>query len=531
MKRDKIQKSLSKYSIFLLFIAGFIIMLPSWNKYWAPYDEGNYLISARMVMEGMVPYKDFFLVMYPPAYPYVLAALFSIFGVKFIVSRLFTVFLISTICTCVFYITKKVSSFKYGLIAFVVILSTMAAWGEPPIPRPVWPGVTLSLLSIACFINFIEKEKIRYLLYSGFLVALATMFRHDIGFLTFLSALIGIITYSIYRHEGKKAVKLSALYFLFPVLFISFLMILLYKANAIQDAKMALFSWPLEFGKWCAVPFPKFCFNFNMIFHRGCLFIRNNKFYIPIIVCATSGLFYIGEIWKKKCLDKRIIYLSVLIPLGVFYLEQLVFRTDGNHLAVSFPPTAILFGLLFTCEYNIRRRLFKVIKIILIAYVTLLMVLFFYRNTEKYIKDIFIKPYIKKSIEPVAFKQGTLYLPDDGRDTFVALTEYIEQNTEPGEKIYIGHLKHNVPQMGWFDLLYFVTDTFPAVKYHVMMPGFQSRADIQEKMIDSLRDNNVKIVLLRDFGESDTLGPLDKYIRKEYTLDKMIDSYHIYAKK
>ena len=519
----------AKFWVILAFLAAFLVMLPSWNKYWAPYDEGNYLISARMVQEGMVPYRDFFLVMYPPAYAYTLAGLFSLFGAKLIVGRLYTVFLLSVISASVFYITRKVAPLKYALVAFVLSLGILAAWGEPPIPRPIWPGVAFSMLAVAFIMNFIEREKTGYLFLSSFFVALTTIFRHDIGFFTFLAISIGLLVFGMY---GKKhMLKLWVIYSLLPLFFTGILFLWLYRVNALPDAVNAMFTVPATFSKWANIPFPKFCFNPGMIFHKGCFFIRQNKFYIPMLTCAVSGILFFTGIVSKKKVDKRTVSLTILVLLGVFYLQQLVFRVDGNHLAVSFPPVAILFGVLFTHKDSLQWKPFRICKVAMIAAVSLLMVLFFYRSTEKYIKDIYVKPFIKKSIEPVSFKQGTIYLPDDEKDTFVALVDFVEKNTKPGERIYLGHLKHNVPQMGWFDLVYFLADRIPAVKYHVMIPGFQSQADIQEEMAESLKRHDVRIVLLRDFGETDTLGPLDKYIRKEYKLEKIIGTYHIYAKK
>lgn len=533
------QKSLSSYLILIVFLVSFLLMLPSWNKYWAPYDEGNYLIAPRMLMAGMIPYRDFFLTMYPTSHGYLLAGLFKVFGTKLIVSRIYNILLLSTICASVFYITRKITSLKYALIAFISCLSVIAAWGEPPIPRSVWQGVMLSMLAVAFIVNFIEKDKIGFLMLSSFFVGLAAMFRHDIGFLTFFAILLGLLVYSAYISQGAKSmiavtVKRTfgfwVMYSILPLLFIGALSFWLYKINAFGEAWKAMFVWPARFHKWGGIPFPGFSLDFNMIFHRGCLFIRRNKFYIPILVCAGSAVFFFAELWSKKRLDKRIASLSVLLPLGIFYLQQLIFRTDANHLAVSFPPTAILFGILFSYRINLKQRFFSIIKIVFIAYLSLLVILFTYQSAEKYIKDVYIKPFIKKSIEPASFKQGTIYIPDDGRDEFVSLVKYVESNTQKNEKIYVGHLRHNVPQMGWFDLIYFLADRLPAIRYYVMIPGFQSRVDVQEEMILSLERNSARILLLRDFGNTQTMGPLDKYIRKEYELDKIIGTYHIYVK-
>ena len=522
-----------RHSIFILFSVAFLLMLLSYNKYWAPYDEGNYLNAPSVILKGMIPYRDFFYVMYTPGHAYFMAGLLKLFGMNLLVGRLYNILLLSGICTTVFYITKTVVRKRYALISFVVCLVTMCALGEPPIPRAVWPGVFLSMIAIAFMISFIYKENRLYFIASSFFVALATMFRHDIGFLTFVASSVGIVLYAIHTKEKKPTIKrivgFLSLYSALPVIFLTALGVWLYQVGAFNDAVNAMFVLPSKFHKWAGIPFPGFCFDFNMIFHRGCLFIKKNQFYIPIIMCGISTVLFGGEILSKKKLDKRIISLSVLIVLGIAYLQQLVFRVDSNHLAASFPPIAVLFGVLFS--YRLKSRALNILRIIFISFAILLVTLFLYKGIEKYIKDILIKPFVKKSIIATKFERGSVYIPDDVRDNFVELVEYINDNTVEGDRIYIGNLNHNVPQMGWFDLIYFLTDRTPAVKYFILIPGLQSRDDIQKEMILSLEENNAKLILLRDYGNADNFGPLDNYIRKEYKLDIIKYPYYIYVKK
>ena len=524
-----------KHSVFVLFTAAFLLMLLSYNKYWAPYDEGNYLTAPSLILKGMTPYRDFFYVMYTPGHAYFMAALLKTFGMNLLVGRIYNILLLSGICATAFYITKKIVKTRYAFIAFAVLLVTMCAFGEPPIPRAIWPGVFLSMLSIAFMINFVYRENLSYLIISSFLVGLAAMFRHDIGFLTFVASSIGILLYSIHTANRKsfastikRITGFLSLYAMLPLIFLIALGVWLYKVGAFSDAVNAMFILPSKFHKWAGIPFPGFCFDFSMIFHRGCLFIKKNQFYIPIIISGISVILFGGEILSKKKLDKRIISLSILIFLSIGYLQQLIFRVDDNHLAASFPPVAILFGVMFS--YKLKTRVLNILKIIFISFSILLVTLFIFKGTEKYIKDVFVKPFIKKSIKPVKFERGSIYIPDDVRDNFVKLVEYVNNNTEQGDTIYIGNLNHNIPQMGWFDLIYFLTDRTPAVKYFILLPGLQSRSDIQEEMILSLEKNNAKLILLRDYGNTENLGPLDNYIRKNYKLDTIKKPYHIYVK-
>ena len=499
-------------------------MVPSYNKFWAPYDEGFILEASYMVNKGMVPYRDFFILMYPPGQIYAIAALLKLFGMNLLAPRIYTLLMQAVICTSVFYIAKKITSFKFAMIGFILCLSALASAGRP-VPRPMWPGIALSLISVSFMINFINGDKIRNLLASGFFVGLALIFRHDIGVLTLLAGSIGLLML-------KRGLKSWVLYGFFPALFIVSLSIWLYRVNALSEAFQSLLMFPKEFCKGGAIPFPGFCFNFNMILHRGCYFIKKNQFYIPIVVSAVSaGLIWLELIVKKE-LNKKMITLIMLFCLGIFYLQQVIVRTDAPHLAAAFPISSILFTAMFSYEARYRNRIFKAIKVLAISFVSLLMALYFYKNVESHFKDVYGKAFIKKTIKPTAFKQGTLYVPDDGRDAFLALIKYVEENTAEGEKIYMGNLNHSVPQYGWYELIYFLTERLPAVRYYEIHPGLQDREDIQREMIESLKENKTKTLLLRDYESNEApLGPLDKFIRKEYKLDTLIDTYHIYVKQ
>ncbi|MFA5147116.1 MAG: glycosyltransferase family 39 protein [Candidatus Omnitrophota bacterium] len=519
--------------VLAVFFIALLYLLPSYDKCWAPYDEGDYLNTSMMVLKGMTPYKDYFLIMYPPGHAYTLAALLKVFGMHLYVGRFYNIIVLSVILATVFYIAGKVASRGWALFSFVMCLGVFSSLGEPSIPRAIWPGVMWSMITLACLLEFIEKEKTGYLAAASVSLGITLIFRHDIAFLTFLSGCVGLTAHALYGPRrgaaGRIAVRSVGLA-AGPVICAVLLTAWLYRMGALNDAFRAMFVEPSAFHRWGAIPFPPYIQDPGAIFHRGCIFIRHNKFYIPVIICASSVFLFISDIFIKKRLDKRLVLLSGIITLAVLYLQQLVFRVDDNHLAVSFAPSAVLLGSLFSHRAESRNRPFKVLEMAMLSYVGLLAALLLYHSTERYIKDIYTKPFVKKEVEPAVFERGTIYIPDDVRPVFVELEKFIRENTAGDERIYIGPLRHNVPQIGWFDLLYFLTDRVPAVKYYVMIPGFQTRRDIQEEMIRSLEINNTRFLFLRDFGRSED-GLLDTYIKERYSLVKVIDSYYIYGKR
>ncbi|OGW84682.1 MAG: hypothetical protein A2987_06520 [Omnitrophica bacterium RIFCSPLOWO2_01_FULL_45_10] len=524
----------------LLFIICFLYFLPSHNKYWHPYDEGFMLEAASMINKGMFPYRDFFILLYPPAQIYVLALLFKIFGAYFAVARFYTILVETLICLLVFYIGKKVTSSKYALLGMILCLIVISSYGRP-IAVPTWPAIALSLLSVLFLLNFFEKERMGYLVFSGFFAGLVFIFRHDAGLWTTIPGAAGIWMHAIRKGKygkssaaeiAQETVRLLSIYAAFACFFIAALGVWLYKNQALNDALRSLFMFPSEYIAKAAVPFPKFCFNPSMIFHRGSLFIKNNQFYVPILTCAASAILLIIDIVSKKILDKKIISLTVILLLGILYLQQVMIRTDLPHLASAFAPSAILFAAMFTSEAPIKNMLLRTARISIVSVMSLFMALLLYIAAESYLKETFVKAHIKREIEPVHFDRGTLYVPDDGRDAIISLVAFVKDHTKQNEKIYVGNMDHSVREFNQYHVLYFLTGRMSAVKYYELCAGLQSRFNIQEEMIESLKRDKTRFVILRSYGtDESSLGPLDKFIRENYKLSTIIDTAHIYVKK
>ncbi|NQU95521.1 MAG: glycosyltransferase family 39 protein [Candidatus Omnitrophica bacterium] len=534
------KRFLNRYGMFLAVIVSFLAFLPACNKFWAPYDEGFILEASRMAAKGMVPYKDFFILMYPPGQIYTLAGLFSIFGTSLAAGRIYTIFLQSIITACVFYAVKKFSGLLWGIVAFIICVSTLASLGRA-IPRPTWPGIALSLLAVLFLLSFIDKEKYRHLMCASFFTGLSVIFRHDIGILTFSACLAGLSLYTVYKFQeghiaktkvAPKALQLYGIYSIFPFLFIVTAIFMLYKAGAYPDVVKSLIIFPREFLKGAYIPFPAFSFDVKSIFYGGCLFIEKNRFYIPIITYAATAILIFAEFVPEKKLTKRCVSLVTLLFLGIFYMQQVMVRADDGHLASASAPFIILFGIIPSFKVSRGKNPLKAFKVLVMIFLSFLMALFVFKNTEELYKHFYKRAYVKKTINPVTFGKSTVYIPDDTRDEFLSLMRYVEQNTDSNDTIYIGSLNHSVPQYGRYELIYFLTGRTPGVKYYEIHPGLQDKKNIQEEMILSLEKSKPRVLLLRDFKTNAARpGPLDKYIRKVYKRNKIIGSYHIYEKE
>ncbi len=83
------------------------------NEYF-DYDEGTYLMIARLINQGYLPYRDIFAV-HPPLFYYMLALWLRIFGDNYVVGRLFSVFLGFLSLIIAYFIGKEVKDWKLGV--------------------------------------------------------------------------------------------------------------------------------------------------------------------------------------------------------------------------------------------------------------------------------------------------------------------------------------------------------------------------------------------------------------------------------
>jgi hypothetical protein len=101
----------------------------------------------------------------------------------------------------------------------------------------------------------------------------------------------------------------------------------------------------------------------------------------------------------------------------------------------------------------------------------------------------------------------------------------VAANTRPGERIFVGLARHDKIFMN--DMaMYFAADRMPATRWYHFDSGLQTRADIQEKIIEELRSQAVGYAVLEstwdwigepnESAKSSGVHLLDDYLRKNF---------------
>lgn len=88
MKRRTIFILLGVLGVYIILRVPFLFSMDEFSD----YDEGTYLLIARSINQGYLPYRDIFAV-HPPLFYYLLALWLRIFGDSLIAGRLLSMFI------------------------------------------------------------------------------------------------------------------------------------------------------------------------------------------------------------------------------------------------------------------------------------------------------------------------------------------------------------------------------------------------------------------------------------------------------
>lgn len=295
------------FGLFLIPVAIYYLFFI--NKGIVMYDEGYYLHLSERILNGEIPYTDFYST-HTPGFFYILAILFKIFGTYIMVGRILTM----SICLIIIFLTlvilKKFSIPSIKLTIFSLLI--MISFGYPliNIPVVVWINVVLyQLLSITLISWFEAKAEFyfeyKYLLVIGILLAVSLFLKQNLGI-----AAIFTINFFIFFSKNKQLLnKVKSLIFvnfiwMAPSSIWIYFLLIKPSLNQMQDFiifnQQLLFAYPFSYPPVSYILQP-----------LG--FFKLLPYYLPILLLIIT--FY--NLLKKKK-DWKIIYFFSLSLVGFF---------------------------------------------------------------------------------------------------------------------------------------------------------------------------------------------------------------------
>ncbi len=140
--------------------------------------EGVAYVSAQRVLEGQIPYRDFWTI-YAPGSFYLLAGVFSVFGSSVFVARLTSALLMGVVGLSLY---GHGSRYARRWLAILIALVAIVALFPRARYYSTYPPLLAALLpSLLATTVYFRNGSGKWLFASGAACSLAIVFKHDVG--------------------------------------------------------------------------------------------------------------------------------------------------------------------------------------------------------------------------------------------------------------------------------------------------------------------------------------------------------------
>jgi 4-amino-4-deoxy-L-arabinose transferase-like glycosyltransferase len=136
------QKLLSSAALAILLVCGSLSSLIGIRIPLNYYDEGLTLLNATRVMQGDIPYRDFW-TLYAPGHFYALAALFRVVGPNTLAARILDTLCRIALSLLVYLVGKRMTSRWAAVVPYALVTLWVGAIGF--YSYPIFPALALCL--------------------------------------------------------------------------------------------------------------------------------------------------------------------------------------------------------------------------------------------------------------------------------------------------------------------------------------------------------------------------------------------------
>jgi len=506
------------------------------------YDEAVGIYGAQRILNGDIPYLDFWTI-YSPGYFYILSSVLYVLGNSILVERIFSILVMFINLILIYSLSEKLTNKKIALIP--LILSLVWFGYSPYYGKAVPLALLFGLLSLLLIINLNKDNFLKKLISVGILTAITFMIRHDFGFYFFISILIFLLIRIItFTESDRIKIKLKIIFKYYTIYLIGVLILILpvgyyFIKNVGFDRLYNLLIYvPSEiFPKYRSLPFPLPLtipsYYGDVSFLRGIqIRIETMIFYFPFLMYLFSltQIFFQNKRNNFNFSNFHNFVTIFLIIIGILLLNQFSVRSDKEHLIPSLLISFILFGLYFY-EFRTNRKM-KFLFIIISLILMIVPVTDKINMTKKAMLSVnthfFNIPKVKGICDEKSWAVG-----------FEQTVHYVNRNVPEYDKILVSNYFHDKVLMNDF-MIYYLSERNAGTRYHEFHPGITTRADVQKEIIYELKKNDVQYIIQCpniEFTEpnmssiSSKVFILDNYINSNYIQVKQFGGYRILYRK
>jgi hypothetical protein len=487
------------------------------------YDEGIILFGAARIMNGELPYRDFW-TQYSPGQYYFLAALFSVTGQSVLAARwwdMLTRALLALACAA---LAAQAGGRRAAapIWAFTVIWLTFYGFFS----YPIFQGLLFSFVCIALFLH--ARRDPRWNLAAGLSFGAAFAFRHDMAAYLAVALVITRAVDGVFAREPFMIWLRSWVRFVVgaAVIVAPVALFFLLQVN-VHELATQLLIFPLtEFPKVRDLPYPEFTGAPDSL-----------PFYVPFAIYGLSLIIAVRELARPIDAASRAGALAMLavVMFGVFGFNQARVRSDLIHTVHFFLTSLLLLPALASGMArlgNVARWLTTTVLVTLVA-ALLVEPLDSWQTVRR---DNEVRAKLAGRVRNGPPSAWGLPIEDWQLNVYLASRFYLE----PGQPIYFG-LKNHDKVFANDVMSYFLAGRRALTRYHEMHPGLIETAPVQREIVAELERTRPPVLFLtamfegaqekNDANKDSGVEILDEYIRKHYLPYGSSGPYEIFRRR
>ncbi len=541
--------------LLVLWIGGSLYLGVGADKGLGFYDEGVRVYGAERVLNGDLPYRDFWS-LYSPGLFYFYALLFKLFGSSLIVERIANVFCGSTLAIAVFLLARRIAS---PLLAFVPWLLTILWYGQTVDVRTNPVSVALSDACPVLFVYlgclaaalFVRTERPSALRIAGMLAGVTILLKHDYGLYTLSATVLFLLCWVVLKEPAQAQLpvreRLSGAGTPLAAYGFGCALVLLPAASVFAvlcsptDLLSNLFLFPIaSFSKVRSLPYPSPLPDLAILGAEGFSLrelgrdlLHRSLFHIPFVAFLMSFVYILRGYLQKRHLGESCFLALLILLLGTVHINAVRIRSDLFHLTPVMVPTFLL--LTFCLNQCLQSRDLPrwakqgILLFLLGCFVPLLWQPFKSKLLLHSSPGVGYALSLERAKGILMSSQLATCLEET--------VTFVDKVVPPQEKIFVGNSRHDRIFINNV-MFYFLARRRPAIRYHELHPGIATTLEAQREIIEELERSEVQWIVLwkgsegvhepNDSSRSSGVTLLDDFVRKSFRPVQTCGDYTVY---
>ncbi len=522
-----------------------------------PYDEGLALVNGLRVLQGDVPFRDYWAI-YPPGQSYVLAAFFQFFGTTVLTERVYDTLIRIGLAIAIYFVAARMlRSSRWAIAPYlsgVLMLAEATFYGYA-----VFPALFFAFVALLFFFLYLESVANRWLLLSGLSIGIVSTFRIDLAVYVGAAISLSLLAFALWimpdRQMGHVQGRISSRLIAFaqslvPLAGSAALIALpfyIYLVNLTGFATLwdNLITFPATtFHEVRHLPYPPWLPDTTRWNAETALPINIDRvfgdwfrFYFPLLIYSMSALAILLAAlrrWRTPAAFRHDhVDALALTVLGSGLFVQALSRYDGIHVLPTSLCVVILLGWLWRLLPTSDRgwRWVTVVPAVL-----LLPAMLFYavrpalqlgRLTTQFPLNDCHSTLARAACMPTVFGNqeeiitALNLLAKAGEPVLLAMSQH--------DKIFANDVS-----------FYFLAERPIPTRYHEFHPGVTNTQPVQQEIIQELSDGKVDWVVMLDWGnpnepngsaQSSGVTDLDEYLRANFKQVQSVGLYQIWQRQ